>query len=898
LATDAERLDGFVRRSDEDPFTALAQRHGSMAPVFCIVIGLLLAAGLADDGAGALALHEPVAAQGAAGADQRPPRADRQGDPLPAGALVRLGTLRWRAGSEVESLAYTPDGKTLMAASTYGVCLFDTATGKLTRRLPCVCHYGGIALSPDGKRLLTYGYSTSRHGNIIHIKRPVEIWELPDGRKTLEDDRENVQWIGWSAEGRALALYLGKGHVLLRELESGREQRFTARDLPPIVQGLTSCAYAAGGRLLAVPNRGGVIHVWDVVTGVERRALKAKDTCIVHMALSADGLSLAVATESPAIRHTVQLWDVAAGKATDVVDAEPKYFRAVALSPDGKVLAAIGGGEVRFWDVATGRGRGLIGGGGWAFARAAAFSPDGRTLATAQDHCSTVHLWDTATGALKSEPAGHAGWPGEVAFSPDGRWVATTGGLDGTIYVWDPQTGAPLVRVCRRGWVRACAFSADGRLLFSCWTGDKLVFSDAATGRELHTVGLGAPGLSGLHMCLSDDRRTVVALSDPLRRHAELRVAGWDTATRKQLFGRWCSCGEHFGIAVSADTKVLAMPQGGGPPPWSHAPGSGPIRLEELATGEQLLSLPAPEGQTRPLAFSPDGRLLVTCTFGPRQRIATGGRPGENVETLRVWELASATEVLAWPTVSNCRVAFSPDSRVLALSAPARQILLWDLRRGRELRRIGGFDADVTSLAFSPDGRRLVSGLSDSTLLVWDVTATRPAPGAGGIDAAGAARAWADLAADALRAFAARGALVDSPEMAVPLLREHLKPAPSVDARRLQTLLAELDSDQFGVREEARKGLQAMGELAAPALRQALDQKPSPEARRRIRGLLEKLHGPVTQTETLRALRAMAVLEDIATPQARDVLEDLARGTPEARLTQAAKESLTRLQRR
>jgi hypothetical protein len=245
----------------------------------------------------------------------------------------------------------------------------------------------------------------------------------------------------------------------------------------------------------------------------------------------------------------------------------------------------------------------------------------------------------------------------------------------------------------------------------------------------------------------------------------------------------------------------------------------------------------------------------------------------------------------------NAQAAFSADGRVLALSDPSG-VLLWDLWLGKELRRLGGLGADVTGLAFSPDGRRLLTGLSDSTALVWDVPAVRGGARPAVPDAAAAARAWADLGGDARKGLAARGALARSPASAVPLLRGRLRPAPVPDAARLRRLLAELDSDQFAAREEARKQLEAVGEPAKGALQRALADKPSLEMRRRLRSLLRKLSGPVTRPDALRALRGLAVLEDVGTAEARRVLEALAKGEPEARLTRGARASLERLARR
>ena len=101
-----------------------------------------------------------------------------------------------------------------------------------------------------------------------------------------------------------------------------------------------------------------------------------------------------------------------------------------------------------------------------------------------------------------------------------------------------------------------------------------------------------------------------------------------------------------------------------------------------------------------------------------------------------------------------------------------------------------------------------------------------------------------------------------------------------------------MDSEQFSARGKAQNELANLGELAEPALRQTLANKPSLEVTRRVQALLERLRGPVTRPDLLQSLRAVAVLEDIGTPAARRVLEQLAKGAPEARLTREAKESL------
>src|SRR5262249_49891374 len=149
---------------------------------------------------------------------------------------------------------------------------------------------------------------------------------------------------------------------------------------------------------------------------------------------------------------------------------------------------------------------------------------------------------------------------------------------------------------------------------------------------------------------------------------------------------------------------------------------------------------------------------------------------------------------------------------------------------------------------------------------------------------------WTDLGSDdAAQAFRALGRLIASPAEAVALLRKHLQPIAAPDAKRLEKLITDLDSDTFTIRDAAMKELTASVELAEPALRAALDKAPSPEARRRLEQLLAKLDGLSAKGEPLRTSRAIEALERMDTPEARQLLDKLAAGAPGAWQTREAK---------
>jgi hypothetical protein len=129
------------------------------------------------------------------------------------------------------------------------------------------------------------------------------------------------------------------------------------------------------------------------------------------------------------------------------------------------------------------------------------------------------------------------------------------------------------------------------------------------------------------------------------------------------------------------------------------------------------------------------------------------------------------------------------------------------------------------------------------------------------------------------------------------LLKERLHPAAAIDDRRIDRLLADLDSDEFSVRQKAARELRAMGDAVESAARKVLAGKPSAEQRLRVKELLQELDR-AHPSERLRGMRAVEVLERIGSAEARQILVKLAAGAPTARLTREAKGSLERLTKR
>ncbi|HTU89063.1 MAG TPA: hypothetical protein VMF69_03100 [Gemmataceae bacterium] len=433
-----------------------------------LALGLLL--GIA---AGAVAMLTPLAPKPQAPQAERPDEppkvedksavpADRYGDPLPPGAVARLGTLRFHVPAQIKTLAFATDGKTLAISSQAGLYLIDVASGQRIKRLPTLGRSWSpedkLAFSPDGKRLLSVGPKVGNQG-----KGVVHLWDLSDERKPRDYAIEPwLVWVGWSSEGQPLAIRVDESGALhLHELSSDRSHRFACAKPYKHPSGVISrnpfLACSAGAHALAVVDAEKTIHVWDTSTGRERCSFRPKGGDIFSLSFSPDGSRLAIR-----ISKAVQMWDAVAGKETYSRDTTGNYGPPL-FSSDGKTLAiADSARTIRVWDAETGKERGRIQDQDGFTTPIAIFtlSGDGKWLAAATYPGHSFHVWDVAAGKKRAEPVGHRYRPHGIVSLPDGRRVASGGGLDGVIQFWDRVSGEPLMRIHRPGqWLRDIALS-------------------------------------------------------------------------------------------------------------------------------------------------------------------------------------------------------------------------------------------------------------------------------------------------------------------------------------------------------------------------------------------------------------------------------------------------------
>ena len=828
-----------------------------------------------------LASPLPVGAQDTAPGREQVLR-DSDGDSLPAGAVLRLGTLRFRHRGEALAVAFSPDGKLLAATCKGGlIYLWDAKTGKKLHRLPAherrkpLHHVYAIDFSPDGKFLASrwtdnsirifdvsngkeiltvvvgegmpreFGQVqfspdgkaviaewTERKGNLGPIEARVSFFDSRTGKelRRLEGMKQQAGPFGFSADGKLLAVKVFADQVVqLRDATTGQR----IRDLPTHELGRT-LAFSPDSRLIALGATDRIMLL-DIVTGKEVGKLDAPMDVVMGLSFTPDGKSLISASQD----GKVSFWNVAASKVRFQRDARLWMIRSMTLSRDGRMLA-VGGvyNAIRLWD-GTGQELFQESKGHDAAIEALAFAPNGKQLATGSEN-RELCLWDMPAGSLRRR----FDTPNSVrslAFAPDGKVLAAVFPSSRVVRLWDADTGKIAQEFSREGLGARCvAFAPDGNTLLTAhsglWHGQS-----QPTGLNVWAVK------SGKHV-----------------REYPLQTASLET------------------MAYASDGQTVVL-----------GAGDGEILVWDLQAGKALLRLQGHRGWVTSIALSADGRTL-----------ASGGTD----HTVRLWELPMGREICALHGHEQPigAVALSPDGRLLATGSGTKDnsasqgphpIKFWEMLTAKEIFQLQDLDSDVTTLAFAPDGLRLASGLQNSSVLIWEVRAAagcvRVQPHEVGKEEL--QRCWEDLAGtDAARAYRAIGVLVAGQAQTVGWLKSRLRPAPAIDRKQVSQAIAELDSARFVVREGASRQLAGLREQAEPQLRMALEGNPPAEVQSRIKQLLNRPQG-IPAPETLRALRAIQVLEQIGSVEARNLLEILAKGEATARASRDAKASLARL---
>lgn len=619
-----------------------------------------------------------------------PAHVDGLGDPLPAGAVARLGTNRLHHPAPIVGLTFAGDGTSLVTADSEGTLReWSMPDGKLRRTL-------GAPREP------TNGLSSSRDAAVLALSRLEGDAGLVDGASGLasgsgaELSRGNSAVV--SPDGRWLAIWAPNAStVSLQPVGAG-----TARELIEEVDELYTAAFDPAGARVAL-------------LGKQR-----------------------LSSEERATQSIVSLRDTASGDVLWHTPVEGERLISAAFSPDGTrlyagdghgvvhVFDAASGAPDRSWKLAANEGQGY---GVWSLA----VSADGQRLVAAHDRAGV--LVDTHTGGVLHELLGD-GPIRAVAISPDGSRVAT-GCDDGMARVFDAHDGHQILAspghavgilrvLCAPVGDSICTLGADGACLL--WPAKA-----SAPAREL----LREP-MAQLTAAYSPDGRTLAVCC----KDTELRL--YDVASAS-LRARWST-------EAVGPVALLAFAPDGGALATLHFDEA--VRLWPLADGRPASETPSMATQpiarlVTAMAWLPDGRIAVAANKVEFVDPQSGAVVERLMDTTPIADMACSRDGRLLATADANRtatlyhldapggpgshptqlgphagrvyaVAFSPDGALLATAGANDALVhLWDVASGAEIGQLASDGGDIRTLAFTADGTALVGGGTDPAALVW-----------------------------------------------------------------------------------------------------------------------------------------------------------------------------------
>ena len=814
---------------------------------------------------------------------------DAFGDPLPVGAIARIGTTRYRlpnARLRSQLGRLSPDGKLLaVAGSRNEIEIWELPAWKLQRVIQGPNtddenppQFSGLTFSADSTKLAAF----QRNENCVFLfdlATGKSVKKLVLGKKnslatlslTLARGQQTlVVSFGAVHEGKDLGQQVQTWSLANEKMTKSFQIPMSSAGWPPL-------AISANGRWLARSSpdddlrqhkpKEFRIEIWEIATGKLARHIDT-ELPIRCAAFSPDGKWLAVAYGQSILR----IYETASGQERHNIRIRQGTINDLAFSPDSLSLYAINNrGQITGWNAVKGERLATYQSPSGIVAEQLSFQPDGKMLALSL-FANAVHFWEVTTGKILSPTGVPTSRIRDVAFSPSGELFVSS--RDSTLAWWNPRTGVKLrdvkldfalsrdfegrfsidgtVHHLRDVKVNLADFenrvSIEGAFYYvephgssvtMSPTGEyftefdggsdvSITFFDGKTGKLLYDED-GGPGGKMRWVSFFDADRKVASIL-----HKKVRT--WDSRTGRDL--------SHFTIPLREREEAVRFAVSPNGKYFAFRTAKGKVNRVLLWDAELqniVHESPAARHGNETLTFSPNNQWLAIA----------GGEDNMKLSRLGFMKV----ETVVNPRNSEIsQITFSPDSRQLACAAiydvrdlASSRILIYEMvTKQIRLELAGHAEGIIERLAYSHDGALLASGSTDATALVWNagLRGFAATPAKQDATAAELAEWFQQMAgADAKTSFQGMIKLVQTPKQAVRLFEAKIvvPKKPDASAKTTAQQIDDLGSGQFPVRSKATAILKKLGGSAEPELRAALSKAKDIEMKRRIEELLERI---------------------------------------------------------
>jgi WD40 repeat protein/serine/threonine protein kinase len=583
-----------------------------------------------------------------------------------------------------------------------------------------------------GRGVKTHCAELAPSGNMVAVligmPPKIEVWD-PWSRHVLYSfsfGESIVVRLEFLPDGKSLAAASNDGAIWLCSLNPPK----TTKIFSGTKTNVTTVRISRDGSFFAVGDNEGIIRLFSLQTSTLIHELRGHKECIMGLSFSKDGSVLASGSRDCSVRF----WDTKSGACTSShFENSRAPFNDVELSHNDTYIATVGGGA----DVSLYKMPGLTPSAELpphaASTWRARFSPDDSLLASSGDD-KVVRLWDIADRQILNTLSGHLDAIAQINFSADGSKVLSFSSFEKVVRIWDARR-LPCIRTFSGypGHVLSAAYSQDYSLLATASDDPAICVWNVTAGisvwrlaraSTVHSVAISAQGIlaegehdgslglwsaaTGAQIGSLDGHGDIVnsvVFSPDGRLLAVTGRAGslrlWDVETGKR-------------VKTMEDAKVPLSKACFSPAGKFVAAGgkdSAPYRVFvwNVASGDQVGGWSGHMGPIRSVSYSPDGRMLASCS---------------DDGTIRLWDSSDGRciAVLEGHKLAIYGVSFRGDGHILASCGGGGEIKLWDVQTGKNLATLSRDNANVFGLHYSADGRTLTTWGSDSQVSIWDLS--------------------------------------------------------------------------------------------------------------------------------------------------------------------------------